>query len=419
MRIAILHYACPPIIGGVESIITTHARLLESAGHEPYIVAGRGDPASAGLRGIIIPELDSRHPELVEIQRAMLRDEEKAFHDFKDWVEHIYQLLLDALDKCDVCIAHNVFTLHKNLALTVAVARMAEQKIGASRWIAWCHDLAWNNPLYRDELQPRWPWTPLKYQLPNVTYVAISEQRRDEMSALFRVPHSDIVLVPNGIDPAAYIPQSQTVAELRKQLNWDERDWVLLTPVRVTRRKNIELGIDVIASLRDMGAEPLLVVTGPPGPHNVRSNEYLEELLRRRAERDVENHVVFLAIEGANGNPMDVSDAVMSELYWWADALFMPSTQEGFGLPLLEAGLARLPIFCSDLPVMREVGGQHAHYFRPDGNPDEIAQLVFNTLKRNPIAAHRRKVISTYSWEAIFESKMLPLLHSNGEGFGD
>src|SRR5437660_360338 len=144
MKIAILHYACLPIVGGVESIMATHAQLLEKAGHEAYIIAGRGDPQSAGLRGAIIPEIDSKHP----------------------------------------------------------------QREGASKWIAWCHDLAWNNPLYTDDLLPRWPWTPLKYPLPNVIYVAISERRREEMATLFRVPLSDIVLVPNGVDPSAYIPDS-------------------------------------------------------------------------------------------------------------------------------------------------------------------------------------------------------------------
>lgn len=411
MKIAILHYACPPIVGGVESIVATHARLLKRAGHDPYIIAGRGDPQSAGLAGIIIPEIDSRYPEIVQVQKALREDETATLPEFKRWADRIYSLLLEALDGSDACIVHNAFTLHKNLPLTVALARMAEQGLGASRWIAWCHDLAWNNPLYRDELLPRWPWTPLKYQLPNVTYVAISEQRRDEMATLFHVPHSDIKLVPNGIEAPDFIPQSPWMAALRERLRWDERDWVLLAPVRITRRKNLELGIDVVAALRGMGARPLLVITGPPGPHNVFSNEYLGELLARRAEKDVEDEVVFLALEGADGGAMAVSDALMVELYWWADALFMPSAQEGFGLPLLEAGLTRLPIFCSDIPVMREVGGPNAHYFKPDGEPDHVARMIFDTLKKPGVAAHRRKVLSTYSWEAI-----LPLIIGTLQG---
>ena len=71
LKIALLHYACAPIIGGVESIMSTHARLLEQHGHLPFIVAGRGDPQSAGLRGVIVPEIDSKHPDIHRIQHAL------------------------------------------------------------------------------------------------------------------------------------------------------------------------------------------------------------------------------------------------------------------------------------------------------------------------------------------------------------
>jgi glycosyltransferase involved in cell wall biosynthesis len=206
LKVAILHYACPPTVGGVESIMSTHAQLLQQAGHEPFLVAGRGRPEQLGLPGVILPEIDSRHREILHVQAALRNEEEGALQEFTAWTDRIYGLLLEALDGTDVCVVHNAFTLHKNLPLTIALARLAEQRQGAKRWIAWCHDLAWNNPLYQEELLPRWPWTPLKYPLPNVHYVAISERRLAEMVKLFRVPAEEITLVPNGIDPAAFIP---------------------------------------------------------------------------------------------------------------------------------------------------------------------------------------------------------------------
>jgi mannosylglucosylglycerate synthase len=396
--------------------MATHAHLLAEAGHRPFIVAGRGDPQSIGLQGVIIPEIDSKHPDIVRAQNDLRCDEEGALPEFKHWTSRIYDLLLDALEGTDICIVHNAFTLHKNLPLTSALARMAELREGASRWIAWCHDLAWNNPLYSEELLQRWPWTPLKYPLPNVTYVAISEQRRQEMSTLFRMPLADIVLIPNGIEPTAFIPSSPEMDALRTRLRWDRRDWVFLAPVRITRRKNIELAIDIVFAMRDMGIRPLLLVTGPPGPHNVQSSLYLDELLQKRTDLGLEQEVVFLALEGADGEGLAVSDDLMAQLYWWADGLLMPSTQEGFGLPLLEAGLARLPVFCSDIAVMHEVGGNNVNYFLPDGDPDEIAMMIVNMLKKPGPAAHRRKVLANYSWDAIFQSRFLPLLYSLLEG---
>src|SRR5438552_9686042 len=128
LKIAMLHYACTPIVGGVESVMSTHARLLAQAGHEPYILAGRGDPQSAGLRGEIIPELDSRHPQIVKVQEAMRDGEAWALAEFNLWVERIYERLAETLADYDICIVHNAFTLHKNLPLTVALANMAEDE---------------------------------------------------------------------------------------------------------------------------------------------------------------------------------------------------------------------------------------------------------------------------------------------------
>src|SRR5947209_19873308 len=83
LKIAILHYACPPVVGGVETIMSTHARLLEKRGHLPFIVAGRGDPESIGLRGVIVPELDSRHPDIVRVQQALREDEALSMPEFE------------------------------------------------------------------------------------------------------------------------------------------------------------------------------------------------------------------------------------------------------------------------------------------------------------------------------------------------
>ncbi len=410
MRIAILHYACPPVLGGVESILSTHARLLARAGHRPFLLAGRGEPRSVGLQGTIIPELDSRHPDILRVQKALLKGEDGAEQAFEEWVGRICTLLVDALGEADACIVHNAFTMHKNLALTVALWRLVETGQGARRWIAWCHDLAWANPLYDEELCPRRPWTLLRTALPGVTYVAVSEQRRQEMAALFGVQAASIEVVPNGIDPAVFLPTSADMLALQKEVRWAERDWVFLAPVRITRRKNLELGIEIMACLRDLGHRPLLLVTGPPGPHNVRSGEYLHELLARRSALGLDGEVIFLAVEGGGGRGMQVSDALLDQLYWWCDALLITSTQEGFGLPIIEAGLVRLPIFCTDIPVLREVGGNHPVYFRPDDPPDRIAAVIVDTLSRSDVAAMRRRVLKTYSWDVVFQQGLMRVL---------
>ena len=56
-------------------------------------------------------------------------------------------------------------------------------------------------------------------------------------------------------------------------------------------------------------------------------------------------------------------DSALDTLYRHAVALLYPSRYEGFGLPLLEAMVRDCPVVCTDLPVLREVGGNAPLFF--------------------------------------------------------
>ncbi|MEK7994840.1 MAG: glycosyltransferase family 1 protein, partial [Planctomycetota bacterium] len=87
-----------------------------------------------------------------------------------------------------------------------------------------------------------------------------------------------------------------------------------------------------------------------------------EELLRRAAGIEVvvvgDAWQVFESIPcPPNLRVMGVvSDRVLAALYRCARALVYPTFFEGFGLPVIEAQAAGVPVVCSDLKVLREVG---------------------------------------------------------------
>jgi glycosyltransferase involved in cell wall biosynthesis len=107
-------------------------------------------------------------------------------------------------------------------------------------------------------------------------------------------------------------------------------------------------------------------------------------------------------------------DDTMANLYQWADALLFPSAKEGFGIPILEAGLARLPIFCADIPPLRETGEGSAHLFDLLGAPDAIAADMAQVLERDAAHRLRRRVLARFTWQRIVRERLIPLLHSSG-----
>ncbi|WP_215846037.1 glycosyltransferase family 4 protein [Acidithiobacillus caldus] len=74
-----------------------------------------------------------------------------------------------------------------------------------------------------------------------------------------------------------------------------------------------------------------------------------------------------------------VDDAALVSLYSNSTALLAASFSEGFGLPLIEAAYHGLPIIARDIPIFREVAGQHAFYFENTG-ADAIADAIVNWL---------------------------------------
>ena len=58
------------------------------------------------------------------------------------------------------------------------------------------------------------------------------------------------------------------------------------------------------------------------------------------------------------------------------------SDVESFGLPVVEALTAGTPVICSDLPVLREVGGDECLYV-PNGCPQLLADVWVHLLRGN------------------------------------
>jgi glycosyltransferase involved in cell wall biosynthesis len=104
-----------------------------------------------------------------------------------------------------------------------------------------------------------------------------------------------------------------------------------------------------------------------------------------------------------------IPDAVISDFYKLADALFFPSFEEGFGIPILEAGFAGIPVFCSDIPPLQSLGGNFVNRFSPDENPKVVADMMAEHFNRDKTFGLRVSVRKQFSWEGIYETRIAPL----------
>jgi len=258
-------------------------------------------------------------------------------------------------------------------------------------------------------MHPGYPWDLLRVPWPGVRHVTVSAAQQARLAALYGIPPERIAVVPPGVDPAQFFRWTSVTRRIVDELQLMKADALLLLPARLTRRKNVEMALRVLAAFRTQTRQDArLIVTGPPGPHNPANAAYLQSLLDLRREMGLQDAAHLLYERGITPD-----DGTMADLYQLADALLFPSAQEGFGIPILEAGLARLPVFCADIPPLRETGQGSAHFFDPHGDPAAVAARLARALEQDTAHRLRRRVLAGFTWKKIVEERVIPLLTSD------
>ena len=237
-------------------------------------------------------------------------------------------------------------------------------------------------------------------------HVVVSELRRRELAKLMNLDPASIHVIPNGVDITRFYKLEAQTQTLLNQTRLLEGAPILLLPVRVTPRKNIELALRALAELRKQFPAAALVVTGPLGPHNDRNRDYFAALSALRAELGLEHAAHFLAELTDTFLP----DEVIADFYRVADALVLPSREEGFGIPVIEAAFSHLPAFCADIPPLRELGLGEAVFFSPDEVPARVASLLADYFQSAAPARLALRVRASFRWEAIYHQHIAVIL---------
>jgi glycosyltransferase involved in cell wall biosynthesis len=109
-----------------------------------------------------------------------------------------------------------------------------------------------------------------------------------------------------------------------------------------------------------------------------------------------------------------ISLDVVADLYRVADLMFIPSHQEGFGMPVLEAGLLGVPVIASDaVPAAKEIGSEEVMRFKLDQPPQQLAQRLLTWVEADNRLRLARRTRQNYTWQAIFRRDIEPLLGGN------
>ena len=418
--VAFVHYSCPPVIGGVEVVIEAHAKLFAEAGYPVRMIVGKGGKPHPKAKLIEIPEIMIGGGPFKKEMASLAK--ERVPKNFDSCVDKAEKKLAVALKGVDVCFMHNVLTMHFNLILTAALARIMAKK-GKTHFVSWTHDLSFADPRYARYCKKSYPWNLMGTKLEGCDYCVISKQRQAFTSKIMKLDKAEIPIVPDGISTPDFLDMTDRVKGIFSEERLYEMDIVLVTPARIVPRKRLEFGVEIIAALKRQGKKVRWLVTGAPDACNVDS--YQEEVMALVKRLKVEKEIIFVGSE--NGKPVWVSDEDVHSLYNVSDVLIFASQQEGFGIPVLEGGLAKNLLVLSRIPVLREIAGPESgcdvvwvpaatgkkrHGLETLGKKkaDAIARQIIRKLNKSPQYLFRKNVIDRYSWDMVFQHHMIPIV---------
>ena len=72
--------------------------------------------------------------------------------------------------------------------------------------------------------------------------------------------------------------------------------------------------------------------------------------------------------------------------------------------------MSGIPIFCTDIPPLRDLGEERVTYFQPDDDANVVADLITGLLRGDKTFDMRVRVRTGYTWEQVYAEDIVPLI---------
>lgn len=232
--------------------------------------------------------------------------------------------------------------------------------------------------------------------------ITVSRTSRQDLINLFSADPARLMVIPNGVEPRLAARPSADEVEALKEFYGLQAPLVLVV-ANDKPHKNLDVVLrSYHLAVRRHRIPGQLVFVGGVEPSS--------RLAQRAARLGLTDRVRFLG---------RVPQSHLRALYHVAAVLLHVSLYEGFGLPILEAMCAGLPVVTSNVGAMRELGEDAARLVNPL-DVDEVSGALERVLVDDPLrrrmvdAGHRRA--ERLTWERTVDKTVEAYRRALGEG---
>lgn len=189
--------------------------------------------------------------------------------------------------------------------------------------------------------------------------ISVSKWSADQVSTILNIPREKISVVYNGIDHGFFKPYEKW--ESRKKLNLPLDAKIILNVGSEIKRKNLQTLLKSLRLIVDKNPKVILLRVGEKTPA---VSEIIENL--RLSE-----NVSYLNF---------VPEGNLPFVYSSADVLVIPSLEEGFGFPVIEAQSCGIPVIASRKSSLPEIGGSNCFYIEREEDEVLLAEMISDVI---------------------------------------
>ncbi|MBA7542039.1 Mannosylglucosylglycerate synthase [subsurface metagenome] len=395
-------------LGGIDGVsieADKWAGAYKKIGFDPVYIAGKFGRKDRS-RFFKVEEMDYYHPDVVNIRKIAFNEEKKAsgkdlgrlIDNITGVKERIKKKLLAILDdkRISFLSIENALTIPLNIPIGVALTEIiSENNIKA---VTRHHDFYWERKQFLCSNVEKMLDDYFPPDLVNLKHVVINTLAR---KSIYDKKKIKATYIPNIFDFAVVEEIGNNYREVKKFLNMDDGDFLILQPTRLIARKNIERTIDLVEKLSKKTDKKInLVISGKPEKNEL---DYFNEIIRLARKSGIS----LILSENDHGHIPEYTRRDLFEkfdiydLYKACDLVTLPSDIEGFGNPVIEASVLRKPLFVNNYPVLTDMLSKGFEFIVIDKKVDKESvertlELLTGHKLRKRIADKNFKIAKEY-----------------------